>query len=116
MSIGTDDLICLGLGIATCKKAGEINYGFGGSIDYATTATTTTDRGNSVSIGFTYTYTTSSNPFIPSKLGDMFLTPSLNVKFSKSAEITLDRATCAAAYKEIISWSLDSPSNMPVCA
>ncbi len=116
MSFGTDNDICLGLGIATCKKIGNIAVDFGATMDFSTSFTTSTDSSNSVSIGFTYTYTTSSSPFIPSKLGDMFLTPSLNVKFSKSAQISLNRTTCAAAYREIISWSLDSPSNMPVCS
>ncbi len=44
----------------------------------------------------------------------MFLTPSLNIKFAKSAEISFDKASCAAGYKEIVTWSLDSESNVPV--
>ncbi len=103
------------MGIATCQKTGKVAADVSAGIDLSTTLTWSASDSNTVSLGFTYTYTTSTNPFIPSKLGDMFLTPSLNVKFSKSALISFDPDTCAGSSKEIVTWSLDSPSNMPVC-
>jgi hypothetical protein len=114
-SIGTDNDICAGLGIANCMKVGKVALDVGASIDVSTSFAWTSEDSNSVSIGFTYSYTTTDNPYIPSKLGDMFLTPSLNVKFSKSALISFNPSTCAGASREIITWSLDSPSNVPVC-
>ncbi len=114
-SIGTDDEACVGLGVSVCKKVGKIAAAFGFGLDISTTLTWSHESSNSVSLGFTYSYTTTDNPYIPSKLGDMFLTPSLNVKFSKSALISFDPDTCAGSSKEIVTWSLDSPSNMPVC-
>jgi hypothetical protein len=115
LSIGTDNEICAGLGVATCMKTGDVAVDLGFSLDISTSFAWTTDDSSSVSIGFTYSYTTTDNPSIPGKLGDMFLTPSLNVKFSKSALISFNPDTCAGSSKEIITWSLDSPSNVPVC-
>ncbi len=113
-SLGTDNSVCAGLGVATCQKVGKVAWDVGFSIDVSTTTTWSKDFSDSVSLGFTYSYTTTDNPYIPGKLGDMFLTPSLNVKFSKSALISFDPDSCAGSSKEIVTWSLDSPSNVPV--
>jgi hypothetical protein len=113
-SVGTDNDICVGLGIAVCKKLGKVAVSGGFGIDVSTIMTWTTETSNSVTLGLTYSYSTSTNAFIPSKLGDMFLTPSLNIKFSKSALISFDPDACAGSSKEIVTWSLDSPSNVPV--
>ncbi len=113
-SFGTDDDVCAGLGIATCKKVGKIAVNFGYAVDISTSLTLSSDNSTSTSLGFTYSYTTSDNPLIPGKPGDMFLTPSLNVKFSKSALISFDPDRCAGSSKEIVTWSLDSPSNVLV--
>jgi hypothetical protein len=68
----------------------------------------------STTISYSFEYTTSDDIEKAGNRSDMFLTPSLNVKFSKSAEISFDKAACSAAYKEIVTWSLDSESNVPV--
>ncbi len=106
--------MCAGLGVATCQKVGKVAVDLGFSLDISTDLSWTSESSNSVTLEFTYSYTTSDSADIPSKLGDMFLTPSLNVKFSKSALISFDPINCAGASKEIITWSLDSPSNVPV--
>ncbi len=64
---------------------------------------------------YSFQYTTSDDIEKAGNRSDMFLTPSLNVKFSKSADISFDKTSCAAASKEIVTWSLDSEANVPVC-
>jgi hypothetical protein len=73
------------------------------------------EHATSATLGFSFEYTTSGDIEKAGNRSDMFLTPSLNVKFAKSAEISFDKASCAAGYKEIVTWSLDSESNVPVC-
>ena len=114
LSFGTDNEICAGLGIANCNKVGDVSADLGPTIDLAVKFTKSSSDSTGVTIGFDYSYSTTSNPYIPGKLGDMFLTPSLNVKFSKSALISFNPTTCAGSSREIITWSLDSPSNVPV--
>jgi hypothetical protein len=59
-------------------------------------------------------YATSNTSFLAGNKSDMFLTPALNVKFSKSALIAFSASTCGATSQEIVTWSLDSDSNVPV--
>ncbi len=73
------------------------------------------EHSTSTTISYSFEYTTSDDIEKAGNRSDMFLTPSLNVKFSKSAEISFDKAACSAASKEIVTWSLDSESNVPVC-
>ena len=73
------------------------------------------ESSTSSTVMYSFEYTTSDDIEKAGNRSDMFLTPSLNVKFAKSAEISFDKAACSAAYKEIVTWSLDSESNVPVC-
>jgi hypothetical protein len=84
------------------------------SLDISVDHTHEVSSSNTVSLGLEYSYVTTSNPYIPGRWGDMFLTPSLNVKFAKSALISFDPTACGGASKEIVTWSLDSPTNVPV--
>jgi hypothetical protein len=73
------------------------------------------EHSTSATYSYSFEYTTSDDIEKAGNRSDMFLTPSLNVKFSKSAEISFDKAACSPAYKEIVTWSLSSESNVPVC-
>ncbi len=73
------------------------------------------ETSTSSTVTYSFEYSTSDDIEKAGNRSDMFLTPSLNVKFAKSAEISFDKAVCSAAYKEIVTWSLDSESNVPVC-
>ena len=84
------------------------------SFDLTQKWSTSEELSNTASLTYAYAYSTSSDAYNAGKLSDAFLTPALDVKFSKSALIGFDVATCSATYKEIISWRLDSPTNVPV--
>ncbi len=86
----------------------------GGYFGYAKSSGKGEEHSSGTAITYSFEYTTSDDIEKAGNRSDMFLTPSLNVKFSKSAEITFNKASCSAAYKEIVSWSLDSESNVPV--
>jgi hypothetical protein len=115
ISAGSEDELCTGLGVATCKKIGDIAIDFTLGLDANFKYSRSSSTSNEVTLAFEYTYATSTSPFIPSKLGDMFLLPSLNIKFTKSALIAFDPATCAGNSTDVLTWSLDSPANVPVC-
>ncbi len=72
------------------------------------------ESSTSSTVTYSFEYTTSDDIEKAGNRSDMFLTPSLNVKFAKSAEVSFDKASCSAGYKEIVTWSLDSESNVPV--
>ncbi len=72
------------------------------------------ESSDSVSLTYTFDYATSSAAALAGNKSDMFLTPALNVKFSKSDNISFDSVACTGSSKEIITWSLDSEKNQPV--
>ncbi len=72
------------------------------------------ESSHSVSLTYTFDYATSSTAQLAGNKSDMFLTPALNVKFSKSDNITFDSIACTGSSKEVITWSLDSEKNQPV--
>ena len=113
-SLETDNEACAGLGYATCTTTFEISFGMGTTIDQTQTRSYAKEHSSSAGIGLSFEYTTSDDIEKAGNRSDMFLTPSLNVKFSKSADISFNKASCSAAYKEIVTWSLDSESNVPV--
>ncbi len=73
------------------------------------------EHSTSATLSYSFEYTTSDDIEKAGNRSDMFLTPSLNIKFSKSADISFDLAACAASYLEVVTWSPDSESNVPVC-
>ncbi len=91
---------------------------FEGSAVVSLTATQTrsnfTQHTDTATLSFVYDYATSDDSSLAGNKSDMFLTPALNVKFSKSALIAFSASTCGATSQEIVTWSLDSDSNVPV--
>jgi hypothetical protein len=111
---GLDNSICAGLGLATCQDSTKVRGTFGPVFSFGAGFTNAWSDSSSVAIAYSYSYSTSSDPAYAGRLSDAFLTPSLNVKFSKSALVSFDPAACAGASKEVVTWSLDSESNVPV--
>ncbi len=106
---------CVGVAASTCVKVTDILGGVTAYVGHTRTVSYSNEHSTSASFAYSFEYTTSDDIEKAGNRSDMFLTPSLNVKFSKSAEISFDKAACSAAYKEIVTWSLDSESNVPVC-
>jgi hypothetical protein len=105
---------CKGLGLEVCDNLLSIHTHVSGYFDLTRSSTQSSEHTSSATLSYSFDYTTSDDIEKAGNRSDMFLTPSLNVKFSKSADITFNKATCSAAYKEIVTWSLDSESNVPV--
>jgi hypothetical protein len=105
---------CDGVGIAVCLKMQEIEGHVIGYTDIVNTWASAHESSTAATISYSYEYTTSDDPETAGKKADVFLTPALNVKFSKSANISFDLKTCTASAVEIITWSLDSEKNVPV--
>ena len=112
--LGLDNSICAGLGLSTCLKSTTLRAAFGPVIGIGAAFTNAWSDSSSVAIAYSYSYSTSGDAGYSGRLSDAFLTPSLNVKFSKSALVSFDPAACAGASKEVVTWSLDSESNVPV--
>jgi hypothetical protein len=72
------------------------------------------ESSDTVALTYTFDYATSSASQLAGNKSTMFLTPALNVKFSKSNNISFDSIACAGTKKEVITWSLDSEKNQPV--
>jgi hypothetical protein len=106
---------CAGLGFAVCTSLAKTEGMVGPYFSISKSWNHGEEHSTSASVTYSFEYTTSDDIEKAGNRSDMFLTPSLNVKFSKSAEISFDKAACSAAYKEIVTWSLDSESNVPVC-
>jgi hypothetical protein len=104
--------MCAGVGVAVCTKQFKTD----GSANAYYTQVKSNNNGEetstSATVTYSFEYTTSDDIEKAGNRSDMFLTPSLNVKFSKSAEISLNKATCAVAYKEIVTWNLESETNV----
>jgi hypothetical protein len=107
--------VCLGFGSSFCKDAVETEGHIGTRLVVAKKWTDEDTFSNSAKLTYSYKYTTSNALESTGRNADMFLTPSLNVKFSISDQITFDASTCAGSSKSITTWSLDSDSNVPVC-
>jgi hypothetical protein len=106
---------CLGVGAETCKDLALAEGMVGPYFSLAHSWNSGEEHSSSAVVTYSFEYTTSDDIEKAGNRSDMFLTPSLNVKFAKSADISFDKAACSAAYKEIVTWSLDSESNVPVC-
>jgi hypothetical protein len=106
---------CAGLGFEACLKVAAVEGMYGAYFSISNFWNRGEEHSTSTTISYSFEYTTSDDIEKAGNRSDMFLTPSLNVKFSKSAEISFDKAACSAASKEIVTWSLDSESNVPVC-
>ncbi len=104
----------MGLGASFCKDIAS-RQGF---LVQRTAVTKTWSEYNyhtdSAVVTLTNDYVTSNLSSLAGNKSDMFLTPALNVKFSKSALIAFSASTCGATSQEIVTWSLDSDSNVPV--
>ncbi len=107
---------CIGLGAAICSRIAQVSASVTGYVGNTHTKSYSDERADSISMSYSFEYTTSEDIEKAGNRSDMFLTPSLNVKFAKSADISFNKSTCSAAYKEIVTWNLDSESNVPVCA
>ena len=107
--------MCIGVGAAECEDLLHLTLAKG---DYSGSSSADNygeEHSSSAVLTFAFEYSTSDDPSKAGNSSDMFLTPSLNIKFSESANISFDTAACSGASKTIYTWSLDSPSNVPVC-
>ncbi len=114
--VASDNDVCIGLGAAVCTKLAMVSAKVAGYVGNTYTKSYSDERSDSISMSYSFEYTTSEDIEKAGNRSDMFLTPSLNVKFAKSADISFNKSSCSAAYKEIVTWNLDSESNVPVCA
>ena len=105
---------CAGIGLSFCGELANVESRLVAYVSKAQSRGHGEEHTTSATLGFSFEYTTSDDIEKAGNRSDMFLTPSLNVKFAKSAEISFDKASCAAGYKEIVTWSLDSETNVPV--
>jgi hypothetical protein len=112
--VDMDTDTCIGLGAAICSRIAQVSSSVTGYVGTTYTKSYGNEQATAVSVSFSFEYTTSEDIEKAGNRSDMFLTPSLNVKFAKSAEIGFDKASCSATYKEIVTWNLDSESNVPV--
>ncbi len=110
-----DTTTCIGFGASICFNAAKTEGLLRPYFAFSVADLEAEEDTTSAAIVYSYDYTTSDDIEKAGLKSDMFLTPSLNVKFSKSAEIGFNLTTCAATSKEIITWSLDSETNVPVC-
>ena len=114
VTFAAEGVTCVGLGAAFCTTIATAEGGVKPYVGTTHTRSYGEEQATATTLGFSFEYTTSDDIEKAGNRSDMFLTPSLNVKFAKSAEITFDKASCAAGYKEIVTWSLDSETNVPV--
>ena len=105
---------CFGLGASLCVKSLEVEGHLSARVDITKTWTKDQYHSDSATLTYNFDYTTSHDAAVAGIMSDMFLTPSLNVKFSISALIGFNASTCSATYQDIITWSLDSDKNVPV--
>jgi hypothetical protein len=106
--------VCVGLGASFCKKVLSREGFVNGRLAITKTWTKHSEHTDTAVVTLTSDYTTSDSSSLAGNKSDMFLTPALNVKFSKSALIGFDKDACTGTYQEIVTWSLDSASNVPV--
>ncbi len=97
-----------------CTKLTALEMGILGYFDLTKTWASGHETTTAATMTYSFEYSTSDDPETAGKKSDMFLTPALNVKFSKSADVKFDLATCSASANIITTWSLDSDSNVPV--
>ena len=102
------------MGIAVCKKTGEIQVLFQESYDGVRTSDIVQESDTTVAVTYDFSYATSANPKDAGPMSDMFLVPAMNIVYSKSVLIGFDSVGCAGTTKDIFTWSLSSPKNFPV--
>ncbi len=107
--------VCFGLGSAFCKDVVELEGYVNGRLAITKTWTEYSEHTDTAVVTLTSDYSTSDSSSLAGNKSDMFLTPALNVKFSKSALIGFDKDACTGTSQEIVTWSLDSDNNVPVC-
>jgi hypothetical protein len=110
-----DSSTCVGFGASLCvdiaKSEGWVGPYFGTSGTYGHEHV----GSDSATLTFSYEYTTSDDIEKAGNRSDMFLTPSLIIKFSKSGLISFSPTTCTVESKEISTWDINSPKNVQVC-
>jgi hypothetical protein len=105
---------CAGFLAYFCKDVAEAEGSLGGSVAITKTGSKYSEHTDAAVVTLSYDYSTSDDSSLAGNKSDMFLTPALNVKFSKSALIAFSASTCGATSQEIVTWSLDSDKNVPV--
>jgi hypothetical protein len=91
---GGDSEACAGIAVEACTKLTKAEGLIGGYFAFSHSATSGDEHSSSSTVTFSFEYTTSDDIEKAGARSDMFLTPSLNVKFSKSAEITFNKTSC----------------------
>jgi hypothetical protein len=115
MALSAENTACVGLAAYVCTQLASVEGVLATYYGRANTDTDGKEQSSSATIAYSFEYTTSDDIEKAGNRSDMFLTPSLNIKFSKSAQISFDKISCLVECKEIFTWSLDSESNVPVC-
>ena len=106
--------VCAGFGASFCKHIAEAEGSLAGGVAITKTGSKYSEHTDAAVVTLSYDYSTSDDSSLAGSKSDMFLTPALNVKFSKSALVGFNASTCGATYQEVVTWSLDSNSNVPV--
>jgi hypothetical protein len=106
--------VCAGFGASVCKHIAEAEGSLAGGVATTKTGSKYDEHTDAAVLSLSYDYSTSDDSSLAGNKSDMFLTPALNVKFSKSALIAFNASTCGATSQDVVTWSLDSDSNVPV--
>jgi hypothetical protein len=104
---------CAGLGVMVCTNIIETTVKGGVSLAGGSEFTTAfNENQNTASYTTMWSYTTSVDPWSAGTSSDVFLVPSLNVKFKDITEIMWDATRCAYTEQKL-KFALDSPENKP---
>ncbi len=106
---------CIGAFAMFCTKLSKVEGFVTPRVAITNTWTFLKQHSDTTTVTLTYDYATSDDSSLAGNKSDMFLTPALNVKFSKSALIAFSASTCAGTSQEVTTWNLASDSNVPVC-
>ncbi len=114
MAWKADSGACVGFGASFCLDVASAEGFVAGRVAITKTWSEYNYHSDTAVVTLTNDYETSDSAFLAGNKSDMFLTPALNVKFSKSALIAFSASACGATSQDIVTWSLDSDSNVPV--
>jgi hypothetical protein len=113
LSSDTETEACVGLGAMACVKILESEAQGGVTVKAGYKATLHKDEATkTASYTTTWSYKTGTNPWSAGKSSDVFLVPSLEVKFKNIKEVKWDLVQCASM-QEKMKFSLDAADNKP---
>lgn len=105
---------CIGaLGLSFCQNAAGIDIEAHGGLDLDAGYGDYGSTSNTGSLDITWSYSTSDYDAVPGRQSDVFLVPSLNLKFSNTLSIEVDPETCAASEDTELIWQFEGDANQP---